>query len=273
MARIKEFSEIPLDSLDIAQGQSRTREVSSGISELADSIRKVGLLEPIVVVESETPGRFEILTGQRRFLAHRELGLETIWAAVLDQKVDETQAKVISVTENLVRKELGSKDLIDACTFLFNRYGTVAAVVEETGLKYSVVSQYVKYDRLMPELKQIVDSGEIKLATALKAQTAAEQLGGDIAEAAVVLAKEMTPMTNAQQSKLTQNLGHSTGEGLGEEIEQAKSGADVTQIIVTIYPELRNKLQQFAFDEDINQDGAALTLIEDGLDQRGYGGE
>lgn len=42
MAKIKEFSEISLEILDIAQGQSRTREVSVDLNELADSIRKVG---------------------------------------------------------------------------------------------------------------------------------------------------------------------------------------------------------------------------------------
>ena len=70
MATVKEYLQIPLDSLEIGRGQARTREVYTGIAELADSIRKVGLLEPIVVCEGVQEGKYEILTGQRRFLAH-----------------------------------------------------------------------------------------------------------------------------------------------------------------------------------------------------------
>ena len=73
MAKVKEFLSIPLDGLEIGQGQARTRDVSVGIAELADSIKRVGLLEPIVVCEGSISGKFQILTGQRRFLAHKEL--------------------------------------------------------------------------------------------------------------------------------------------------------------------------------------------------------
>jgi ParB family transcriptional regulator, chromosome partitioning protein len=143
MARIKEVKEIPLSDLEIGKGQVRLRDVGKDIDELADSIRKVGLLEPIVVCEGQTPGKFEIITGQRRFLAHHELKKPTILSAILDEKVDEQTAKVLSVTENLVRRDLNSKDLIDACTFLFKRYGSIKAVAEETGLPRDKVSNYV----------------------------------------------------------------------------------------------------------------------------------
>ena len=97
MTRIKEVKEIALSDLQIGIGQVRLREVSKEIDELADSIRQVGLLEPIVVCETEMPGKYEIVTGQRRFMAHQELQMESIMAAVLDERVDETTAKVLSV--------------------------------------------------------------------------------------------------------------------------------------------------------------------------------
>jgi ParB family chromosome partitioning protein len=103
----------------IGEAQVRLRDVGKEIDELAESISKIGLLEPIVVYEAETPGKFEIVTGQRRFLAHQELKKPTIMAAILDGKVDEAEAKVISVTENLVRRDLNSNDLIDTCTYLY----------------------------------------------------------------------------------------------------------------------------------------------------------
>ncbi len=271
MAKVKEFLEIPLGDLEIGRGQARTRQVSVGIAELADSIKQVGLLEPIVVCEGTQSGKYEILTGQRRFLAHLELGRDTIWAAVLDSRVDEITAKVISITENLVRRDLNRLDLIDACTFLFRRYGSARAVADETGLPYQAVLNYVKYDRLRPEVRELFDRGEVELATALRAQDAAEARGGDVASTAVVLAKEMNPMTHAQQRKLAAGVKEAPEKPLDETIEDAKSGARITQLVVSILPELRQRLQQFSQDEGTSQDEAAVTLIEEGLERKGYG--
>ena len=272
MAKVREYLQIPLDNLEIGRGQARTREVSAGIAELADSIRKIGLLEPIVVCESIQAGKYEILTGQRRFLAHWELGLDTISAAVLDSRVDEITAKVISVTENLVRRDLNRRDLIDACTYLFRKYGNAKAVAEETGLPYNDVRNYVKYERLRPELRDLYDRGEVDLPTALRAQDAAEVTGGDIAANAIALAKEMQPMTHAQQRKLATGVASAPGKPLDETIEAAKTGAQITQIVVTMGLELRQRLHDFAEDEDASQDEAAATLIEEGLQRKGYGG-
>ena len=83
MAKIVGFKEIALSDLVISKSQVRQRETGKEIDELVDSIQKVGLLEPILVAPAQTPGNFEIILGQRRFLAHQELGKETITAGML----------------------------------------------------------------------------------------------------------------------------------------------------------------------------------------------
>src|ERR1051326_8014398 len=121
------MEELPLDQLDIGTAQVRT-DLNSGIDDLATSIRKQGLLQPIVVAKS-TKGRYEIVAGQRRFLAHQKLGFKTIRAIVLDTAPADDDTKVaLSLTENLVRRDNSQKELIDACTKLFKRYGSVKMV-------------------------------------------------------------------------------------------------------------------------------------------------
>ena len=127
-----------------------------------------GLLQPIVVCEAKETGKWEILTGQRRFLAHKMLKRENIPAAILDQRVEESEAKAISVTENLIRRKLSGKELIDGITYLFNIYGSIKAVSEATGLPYQKVRDYVKYPRLIKPLKEMVDNG-LNINAALKA--------------------------------------------------------------------------------------------------------
>ena len=264
MAHIKEVKEIQLSDLQIGLGQVRLREVSKEIDELADSIRKVGLLEPIVVCEAESPGKYEIITGQRRFMAHQELQRETILSAVLNERVDETTAKVLSVTENLVRRDLNSADLIDACTHLYNKYGSIMVVSEETGLAYHKVSQYVKYDQLVEPLKHLVDAG-MSIKTALRAQQAASVSGEINEEEAVTFAKEMAPLSGAQQSKMVNTRSNNPSMTPGEIIEDAKSGGKITQLGVTLTSVVHTALTKYAESQQTTLDDAAGILIREGL--------
>ena len=110
------------------------------------------------------------------------------------------------------------------------------------------------------------------MPTALRAQDAAEVTGGDVAANAIALAKEMKPMTHAQQRKLATGVTASPGKPLDETIEAAKTGAQITQIVVTMGIELLQRLHNFAKDEHTSQDEAAATLIEEGLERKGYRG-
>ena len=270
MAKIAEFKEIPLTELVIGIGQVRMREVAKDIDELAESIRQVGLLEPIVVCPAEDR-KYEIITGQRRFLAHQKLGKETIWAAILDERVDEITAKILSVTENVVRRDLSTHDLIDVCTYLYKQYGTLKAVCTESGLSYNTVSKYVKYDQLVPELKDFVDSGKVKLNTALRAQRAATGSDREVnAEDAKLFAIEMEPMSGAQQAKIIKDKEQEPSKSPEDIIEDAKSGAKITQIVVTLASEVHGALGQYAQSLKTNQDDAAGQLIRDGLYENNY---
>ena len=270
MAKIREVKEIPLNHLEISTGQVRLRHVAKEIDELADSIRVVGLLEPIVVCESDTQGRYDIITGQRRFLAHQELQKPTIMAAILDERVDEAAAKVLSVTENLIRRDLDSRDLIDACTYLYKRYGTIRSVTEETGLPYNKVSQYVKYDQLIPDLKKLVDTGVVNVPTALRAQKVASVSGCTDPKEAVEFAKEMAPMSGAQQAKIIELRERDPALASDQVIENAKHGSKITQLIVTLSSQVHASLRQYADAESTNMDDAAHMLINNGLSEKGY---
>ena len=92
--------------------------------ELAASIDKVGLLQPIVVCQSTQDGKWEILLGQRRLPgAQGPQARQISRRPILDERVDEAEAKAISITENLIRQRLSGAELIDGITFLYNKYG------------------------------------------------------------------------------------------------------------------------------------------------------
>ncbi|BDU68723.1 hypothetical protein GETHOR_08240 [Geothrix oryzae] len=267
---IGNVQEIPLDLLEIGKAQVRV-DLSSGIDELAASIRAQGLLQPIIVA-AQTNGKFEILAGQRRFLAHKALGYQTIRAIVHDSdSIDDDTKVAISLTENLVRRDNNQKELIDACTKLFRRYGSIKMVAEATGLSPQVVSQYVKYDQLVPELKKKVDNAQLDMKIALQAQQAATNQDGSVdIEAAEKFAAELKPMSNVQRKKFVEVVASDPTESLEEKIERGRKQPVLKQVIVTMEESLHHGLQSYAKDSGQNQDEAAVQLIEDGLTRRGF---
>ena len=74
----------------IERFQVRKQNVGEGLDELAASIEKYGLLQPIVVCKSAGhPGKWEIVAGQRRYLAHKQiLKLPKIVAGIIDHPIE-----------------------------------------------------------------------------------------------------------------------------------------------------------------------------------------
>jgi ParB/RepB/Spo0J family partition protein len=95
-----EFKELELDSLYISP--RNVRSDTGDLTELIDSIRDMGVLEPILV--RQKGDEYEVIAGRRRLEAARIIGLPTIPASVLD--VTDLQAIIISLIENIQRKDL-----------------------------------------------------------------------------------------------------------------------------------------------------------------------
>lgn len=259
------YVEIPVDSLEIGQSQVRT-DLTKGVDDLASSIAKQGLLNPITVVPLPS-GNYEIVAGQRRYLACRRLGYTAIPAMVRE----DADALAVSLTENMVRVDNSKKELIDACTQLYRKYGSVKAVAEETGIAANKVSEYVKYDQLVPDLKELVDNSGLEMKVALQAQKAAQTSDGDVdAEAATKFALELKGMSNVQRKNFVGVVKRGAGKSAEELIEEGRKQPVLKQVLVTLEDSMHGQLQRYASEESINQDEAASTLIEDGLSRRGY---
>ncbi len=264
-----EIKEISLEDITIGKGQARTRGVEKDLDELVKSIEKIGLLEPISVVPNEK-GKYEVIAGQRRFLAHQKLERETISAIVHSGKIGDIEKRAISLTENLVRRNLESSDLIDSCTTLYNHYGTLGMVVKETGLPYHKVSEYVKYPQLIDPIKKMVDSGNLSLKDALRAQKAATDEERNVNQNdAIAFAKEFSNLSGTQKTAIVKARKENPSENIDTVIEAAKSGK-TTQISTTLGPIAHAALGSYAKTEGTNQDDAARGLITEGLTEKGY---
>ena len=270
MAQVTEYRDIRLDDLVIGQGQVRTQSPGKEVDDLARSIEVQGLLQPIVVCPARQDGKWEILVGQRRFLAHKILERETITAAVLDERVAAWEAKAISITENIIRRKLSGPELKDGILFLHKHYGTITDIVSATGLPEAKVRDNIKYPRLIQELKDLVDEATVDVNAALRAQDAATDDDGQINRSdAVVLAREMSLMSGAQRKKLEQERRSNPKTSIAELIENAKTSSKVVQVVTTLTKDVHNALRRFATEQRTNQDEAAAELIGRALVEHG----
>jgi len=270
LASFKETKDISLDKIVIPKEQFRTRNVRKGLEELAENIKTVGLINAITVGDLGD-GRYELIAGQRRFLAHELLGAKTIRANVLERTLTDDEKKIISVTENITISPPSREDYIDACTALFRKYGTIKAVSEKLGLNYQTVSEYVKYDQLIPELKEIVDKGVVSQKTALRAQEAAVKLDGSIDEdAAIAYAREMRTMSTEGQKKMVRVAAKSPDASIMEIIEEGRKQETMVSMRITIGSDVNSSLNEYAKIEGTSREDAATTLIEEGLETRGF---
>jgi ParB family transcriptional regulator, chromosome partitioning protein len=265
---ISRVEKIKLDRLVVSAQQVRTRDVEKDLTELMDNIRVHGQLEPILVVP--LPGRegyYEILAGQRRWLAMRRLGAQDITAAIIAEKPDNDVASAISISENLVRRDLSTLDLIDACTTLYNKYGSVKAVADRFGLPYGRVRKYIKFDRLRPGLKELVRSGDIDLNTALRVE---DHFGSRPVDERRVLkvATEVAGMSNAQQVDFFRAAEVSGQQLAGAAADKHQPGS-VKQIIVTLSISDLEALRAWAREKNLTQDRAGARIISSFLRELG----
>jgi len=100
---------------------TRKLDVLIDLDELASNIYAIGLQNPIVVQEVTTNQEYKIISGQRRWLACKRIGLPKIPAIVVP-KMTLLEAKIASLSENIYRKKMNDQDVSDAADYLYNYY-------------------------------------------------------------------------------------------------------------------------------------------------------
>lgn len=99
---------VPITMIQPMPGQPRTRFVESELDELAASIKEKGVLQPILV-RSLGKGEYQLIAGERRFLASKRAGLTQV--PVLVKEVEEAEAFQLALIENLQREDLNPVEI------------------------------------------------------------------------------------------------------------------------------------------------------------------
>ncbi len=149
---------IPVDEISPNPYQPRHKISEDEISELIESIKAKGVLQPVLVREAGEG--YELVAGERRWLAAQKAGLDKIPALVV--RVDDREALEIALIENLQRLDLNPVEEAIAYRRLIDEFGlTQQEVAEKVAKDRSTVANRLRLLNLHPDVIEMLADGEI----------------------------------------------------------------------------------------------------------------
>ena len=160
--------EIPLDHIERNPWQTRTQFDEAKLQELAQSIVVSGVVQPIVVRPLSTKNgeaRYQLITGERRWLASRKAQKATI-PAIVRQVADE-QVLEMTIIENLQRADLNPMEQARAYQRLSQDFQlTQEQMATRTGKERASVANFLRLLKLPETVQQKVESGDLSFGHA-----------------------------------------------------------------------------------------------------------
>lgn len=200
------ITEVMLSEIEPNRDQPRKDFDEQALAELAESIKKHGLLQPILV-RSKPAGGYEIIAGERRWRASRMAELRTV--PVVIREMDEREAAEVALIENLQREDLNAVEEALGYRSLMVSYGlTQEQVAEAMGKSRSAVANTLRLLELTPNETEFLKTGKISagharalLSAEKKSQLREEMLKAAVAGASVRELEAMLKTAAKAQSK------------------------------------------------------------------------
>ena len=152
--------ELPIAQITRGVSQPRRHFDSEKISQLAASIKDTGLIQPIVVRPSREDHVYEIIAGERRWLAAKEAGLKTV--PVIVKSIADREALKLAIIENVQREDLNVLEEAEAYYRLVVEHSyTHDMVAVEVGKSRSHVANTLRLLNLPDEIKEFLINGQM----------------------------------------------------------------------------------------------------------------
>ena len=164
---------LKIDRIVTNSNQPRKYFDNEKMSELKASIKSSGLIQPITVRKISN-GKYEIIAGERRYRACRELGMENISA--IEISAGDARGYELSVLENIQREDLNPIEEAESYLMLMEVYGyTQEKLSEKLGKTRSSLSNKMRILKLPGSVKEMVKKGEISYGHARTLLSLSEQ--------------------------------------------------------------------------------------------------
>ncbi len=270
---IKETKKIPIDKIQVSNLHVRQSAVTKDLEILAKSIRKIGgLISPVVVFEIDG-GMYELIVGQRRFLAYKHILKWTeIMAMIIEKPTSDMMKVTISFMETSSQTKITEKDRMKVINDMYAELIPIQKIGEILGITTQKVKACIQLPRVPDVVRDAVENGEIPVRIAVRATDAMnfekyitdESKGADVLNLAKKLIENKFTMS---QLRACEEFGKSNPDATNEEIMQG--GIDNSKVTIQVHltSSDNRRIERYAENNGLSFEAARLKLILDTLDE------
>lgn len=158
------ISEIPVHLIKANPNQPRREFDAEALQELSDSIKEIGIIQPITLRKMDD-GTYQIIAGERRFRASQLAGLTTVPAYI--RTADDENVMEMALVENIQREDLNAMEIALAYQHLLEEYDlTQERLSERVGKKRTTVANYLRLLKLPAQIQVALKNRELDMGHA-----------------------------------------------------------------------------------------------------------
>ena len=163
-SELPEVQHLRVDAIVPNRYQPRQMFSPQELEELTASLKQSGLLQPILV-RRKGDGVYELISGERRWRAAKEAGLETIQAVI--RNCGDEESVVLALVENLQRADLNPMEMARAYHRMMNEFGlTQDIIAQRVSCERSSIANVVRLINLPSEIQQLIESNQLSMGHA-----------------------------------------------------------------------------------------------------------
>lgn len=159
MPELPEVQHLRIDAIVPNRYQPRQTFSPQELSELTASLKQSGLLQPILV-RRKGDGMYELISGERRWRAAKDAGLETIQAVI--RNCGDEESIILALVENLQREDLNPMEMARAYHRMMNEFSlTQDVIAQRVGSDRSSIANLIRFLNLPHEVQQLIEAGTL----------------------------------------------------------------------------------------------------------------
>ncbi len=256
------LSEIPLSQIEPNPNQPRREFDEEALQELANSIREVGIIQPITLRQIEE-GCYQIIAGERRWRASQLAGLQAVPAYI--RTVQDENVMEMALVENIQREDLNAIEIALAYEHLAETTGmTQEKISERVGKSRTAVTNYMRLLKLPAQVQMAlknreIDMGHARALLSLDSPSVQIKLFKEIQKNGYSVRKveEMVKMLNSGEDVQTAKKSIASKAQLPEEFNILKDRLSTlfqTKVQMTCNPKGKGKISiPFANEEELER--------------------
>ncbi len=164
MPESQDVQHLRVDAIVPNRYQPRQAFPLQGLEELSASLKQSGLLQPILV-RRKGDGIYELISGERRWRAAKEAGLETIQSVI--RNCGDEESVILALVENLQRADLNPMEMARAYHRMMNEFGlTQDIIAQRVGCERSSIGNVVRLINLPSEIQQLIEANQLSMGHA-----------------------------------------------------------------------------------------------------------